>query len=64
MTNWPNLSVLASGCCSFLPWLLFLSSSRFNRKLPELYRAVGPFLLLLLTMLALVTYLPQISLTK
>ena len=42
---------------------LFLSSSRFNRKLPELYRAVGPFLLLLLVMLALVTYLPQLSLT-
>ena len=41
---------------------LFLSSSRFNRKLPELYRAVGPFLLLLLLMLALVTYLPQLSL--
>ncbi|HAF94576.1 MAG: C4-dicarboxylate ABC transporter [Elusimicrobia bacterium GWC2_51_8] len=41
---------------------LFLSSSRFNRKLPELYRAVGPFLLLLLIMLALITYLPQLSL--
>ena len=40
---------------------LFLSSSRFNRKLPELYRAVGPFLLLLLIMLALVTYLPKLS---
>jgi C4-dicarboxylate transporter DctM subunit len=41
---------------------LFLSSSRFKRSLPELYRAVGPFLLLLLVMLALVTYFPQISL--
>ncbi|PIU19758.1 MAG: C4-dicarboxylate ABC transporter [Elusimicrobia bacterium CG08_land_8_20_14_0_20_59_10] len=41
---------------------LFLSSARFHRKLPELYRAVVPFLLLLLVMLALVTYLPSISL--
>ncbi|MCX5786789.1 MAG: TRAP transporter large permease subunit [Elusimicrobia bacterium] len=41
---------------------LFLASSRFDRKLPELYRATGPFWLLLLGMLALVTYLPQISL--
>ena len=41
---------------------LFLASSRFNKKLPELYRAVGPFLLILLVMLALVTYLPQLSL--
>ena len=41
---------------------LFLASSRFNRKLPELYRAIGPFILILLAMLALVTYLPSISL--
>lgn len=41
---------------------LFLSSSRFHKKLPELYRSVGPFLLILLVMLALVTYLPQLSL--
>ena len=41
---------------------LFLASSRFNKKLPELYRATGPFLLILLVMLALVTYLPQLSL--
>ena len=41
---------------------LFLSSSRFHKKLPELYRAVGPFLLILLAMLALVTYLPGLSL--
>jgi len=41
---------------------LFLASSRFDRKLPELYRAIGPFLLILLAMLALVTYLPSLSL--
>ena len=41
---------------------LFLASSRFHRKLPELYRATGPFLLILLAMLALVTYLPSLSL--
>ncbi|HBE89199.1 MAG TPA: C4-dicarboxylate ABC transporter [Elusimicrobia bacterium] len=40
---------------------LFLSSSRFNRKLPELYGAVVPFLLLLLAVLALVTYFPGLS---
>ena len=41
---------------------LFLASSRFHKKLPELYRATGPFLLILLAMLALVTYLPSLSL--
>lgn len=41
---------------------LFLSSSRFHKKLPTLYRATGPFLLILLAMLALVTYLPGLSL--
>lgn len=41
---------------------LFLASSRFNKKLPELYRAIGPFILIILGMLALVTYLPQLSL--
>ena len=41
---------------------LFLASSRFHRKLPELYRATGPFLLILLAMLALVTYFPSLSL--
>ena len=41
---------------------LFLASSRFNKKLPELYRAIGPFILILRAMLALVTYLPQLSL--
>ncbi len=41
---------------------LFLASSRFHRRLPTLYRAIGPFLLILLVMLALVTYLPGLSL--
>jgi len=41
---------------------LFLASSRFHRKLPTLYRSIGPFLLILLVMLALVTYLPSLSL--
>ncbi len=41
---------------------LFLASSRFHKKLPTLYRASGPFLLILLVMLALVTYLPSLSL--
>jgi len=41
---------------------LFLASSRFQKKLPTLYRATGPFLLILLAMLALVTYLPSLSL--
>ena len=41
---------------------LFLASSRFGKKLPELYRAIVPFLLILLVMLALVTYLPSLSL--
>jgi tripartite ATP-independent transporter DctM subunit len=41
---------------------LFLAGSRFHKKLPELYRAVGPFLLILLVMLAIVTYLPSLSL--
>jgi len=41
---------------------LFLASSRFHKKLPTLYRATGPFLLILLAMLALVTYLPDLSL--
>lgn len=41
---------------------LFLASSRFHRKLPTLYRSIGPFLLILLAMLALVTYVPGLSL--
>lgn len=41
---------------------LFLASRRFDRPLPELYRAVAPFWLLLLAALALVTYWPELSL--
>jgi tripartite ATP-independent transporter DctM subunit len=41
---------------------LFLASSRFNRKLPELYGATLRFWLIMLGVLALVTYLPAISL--
>ena len=41
---------------------LFLAGSRFHKKLPTLYRAIVPFLLILLAMLALVTYVPSLSL--
>ena len=41
---------------------LFLSNRRFNRPLPELYRASFPFWLAHLAMLALVTYWPPLSL--
>jgi tripartite ATP-independent transporter DctM subunit len=41
---------------------LFLSSRRFEKPLPELYRAVLPFWLILIFFLALVTYIPSLSL--
>jgi TRAP-type C4-dicarboxylate transport system permease large subunit len=41
---------------------LFLSSRRFNKPLPELYRATMPFWAVLMIALALVTYLPRLSL--
>ena len=41
---------------------LFLSSRRFDRPLPDLYKATLPFWLVLLGALALVTYVPDISL--
>ena len=41
---------------------LFLASSRFQRKLPELYRHVLPFLVILGGGLLLITYVPQLSL--
>ncbi len=41
---------------------LFLSSSRFGKRLPELYRHVLPFLLLLGVGVLLITYLPAMSL--
>lgn len=41
---------------------LFLSSRRFNKPLPALYRATLPFWLILLGALAAVTYVPELSL--
>lgn len=41
---------------------LFLSSRRFDKRLPELYRATLPFWAILIAALALVTYIPQVSL--
>jgi len=41
---------------------LFLSSRRFDKPLPALYRAVGPFWLLLVAALLIVTYVPSLSL--
>jgi tripartite ATP-independent transporter DctM subunit len=40
---------------------LFLSSSRFNRPLPKLYRDVLPFLVILGVGVLVITYVPQIS---
>jgi len=41
---------------------LFISSIRFERPIFQLYRASLPFLLILLTCLALITYFPALSL--
>ncbi len=41
---------------------LFLSSRRFEKPLPEIYRAAFPFWLILISFLVLVTYIPGISL--
>jgi len=41
---------------------LFLSSRRFDKPLPELYRATAPFWLILVLALVAVTYVPAISL--
>ena len=41
---------------------LFLASRRFDKPLPQLYRAVLPFWLLLLAALMVVTYCPTLSL--
>lgn len=40
----------------------FLASARFKKTLPQVYRAVVPFLLLLLAVLLLITYFPALSL--
>ena len=41
---------------------LFLSSSRFNKPLPQLYRHVVPFLIILGIGVLLITYVPAMSL--
>jgi C4-dicarboxylate transporter DctM subunit len=41
---------------------LFLSSLRFHKPLPEVYRTVLPFFLLLVLVLLLITYVPELSL--
>jgi len=41
---------------------LFLSSRRFDKPLPALYRATLPFWLIILAALVLVTYIPALSL--
>lgn len=41
---------------------IFLASSRFKKSLPQVYRAVVPFLILLLAALLLITFVPEISL--
>lgn len=41
---------------------LFLSSRRFDRRLPELYKATMPFWLILVAALVAVTYIPRLSL--
>jgi C4-dicarboxylate transporter DctM subunit len=40
---------------------LFIAAFRFGRPITELYRAVVPFILLMLVALGLVTYLPQLT---
>ena len=39
---------------------LFIAAFRFNRPITELYRAVIPFILLMVLALGLVTYIPQL----
>jgi TRAP-type C4-dicarboxylate transport system permease large subunit len=41
---------------------LFLSSSRFGKSLPQLYRHVLPFLIILAAGVLLITYVPALSL--
>jgi TRAP-type C4-dicarboxylate transport system permease large subunit len=40
---------------------LFLSSSRFDKPLPQLYRHVVPFLIILGIGVLMITYLPQMT---
>jgi C4-dicarboxylate transporter, DctM subunit len=48
--------------CPPLGLNIFLSSLRFTRRLPEIYRAVMPFLVILLVILLVVVYVPSLSL--
>lgn len=41
---------------------LFLSAYRFNRSMPEVYKATLPFFIILLIAVLLITYIPAISL--
>jgi TRAP-type C4-dicarboxylate transport system permease large subunit len=41
---------------------LFISSFRFKKPIPELYRASLPFLAVLLVALVVITYFPDLSL--
>lgn len=41
---------------------LFIASFRFNKPITELYRAAIPFILLLVIALAIITYIPSLSL--
>ena len=41
---------------------LFIASYRFKKPISEIYRATLPFMGVLLIVLALITYLPEISL--
>jgi C4-dicarboxylate transporter DctM subunit len=41
---------------------LFLSSIRFDKKLPSVYKSVLPFFVLVLIVLLLITYIPNLSL--
>ena len=41
---------------------LFIASYRFDRSITDLYRATIPFMFVLLLALAIITYVPAISL--
>jgi len=57
-----SLSMRASRTIQVVGLNLFLSSSRFNKRLPELYRHVLPFLAILGVGVLLITYIPEMSL--
>ena len=42
---------------------LFLSSYRFNRPITEVFRATAPFVLIILAVVLLITYVPAMTLT-